>query len=134
LFRGIILDGFLKNYKPTHAILASALLFALLHGNLAQGIGAFMSGILLGWVYWKTKSIMPCIVLHLLNNSVAFIGTQFIAIEDLNKSTQDLIGNDIMYTTIYVSAICIAAGSLWILHEKIFNSESNLPPQIPQHD
>ncbi len=72
LFRGVILDGFLKNYKPLHAILASAFIFAIIHGNLIQGLSALVAGTLFGWIYWKTKSILPSIILHAINNSISF--------------------------------------------------------------
>lgn len=56
-FRGIILKGLLTRYKPGMAILISAMLFALAHGKPIQIIGAFPIGIILGSVYYKTKSI-----------------------------------------------------------------------------
>lgn len=124
LFRGIILDGFLKNYKPWQGILVSAFLFALIHGNLAQGIGAFALGVLFGWIYWKTNSIIPCILLHFINNLIAFVGTLTEAEEDLNKSLRESMGNDTVYGILYVFSIAIAIGSVWVIHEKYFSKLS----------
>ena len=124
LFRGIILDGYLKNYKPWQGIIVSALLFALLHGNLAQGIGAFGMGILFGWVYWKTNSIIPGMLLHFINNSVAFIGIFTTPEEEINKSIRQLMGNDIIFSMLYALSIVSVVSSVWILHKKYLSKMS----------
>ena len=121
LFRGIILDGFLKNYKPWHAIIASALVFALIHGNLTQGIGAFALGILFGWIYWNTNSIIPCILLHLINNLIAFVGNLASTEKDINQSLREAISNDIVYGLLYVFSILTAAGSVYVIQKKYFS-------------
>lgn len=70
LFRGIILDGFLKRYSPAKAILLSSFLFGLIHLNPWQYVVAFGLGLMLGWIYWTTRSLMPCIFLHYVNNAL----------------------------------------------------------------
>ena len=55
------------------AIICSAVIFAVVHGNMAQGVHAFVMGCLLGWLYYRTGSIIPGIVLHWVNNSVAYV-------------------------------------------------------------
>ncbi len=75
VFRGAVLRTLLNMMdKKLHwvAIAISALLFAGIHGNLAQGLNAFVLGCLLGWMYYRTNSLFPGIVLHLVNNSVAY--------------------------------------------------------------
>lgn len=73
LFRGIILRGFLKHYSPLKAIIASALIFGATHMNLWQLLGAFLVGIFIGYVFYKTKSILLCILIHAVDNSLGFI-------------------------------------------------------------
>jgi membrane protease YdiL (CAAX protease family) len=72
IFRGIILDGFLKVYSPKKSIIWSSVLFALIHLNPWQAIGAFLIGLFIGWVYYRTQSIIPCILIHFTNNLIAF--------------------------------------------------------------
>jgi uncharacterized protein len=67
-FRGIILEQLLIRYKPIIAITTSALLFALLHMNLTQGVNAFLIGIIFGIIYLKTRSLALCMILHVTNN------------------------------------------------------------------
>ena len=76
VFRGGILRVLLALFsRNMHwiAIVISALIFGAVHMNLAQGIHAFVIGLLLGWMYYRTRSIFPGIVLHWINNSVAYV-------------------------------------------------------------
>ena len=73
LFRGVILEGFLHNYRPRKAILLSALIFGGIHLNLVQIPGAFLVGIFLGWVYWKTRTLLPVMAIHFANNLISYL-------------------------------------------------------------
>lgn len=73
-FRGLILGGLLKTRcRPWIAILISAIVFASLHGFGAQFVTAMLFGILVGWLYWRTGSIIPGIIIHVTNNSLTAI-------------------------------------------------------------
>ncbi|MBL8483748.1 MAG: CPBP family intramembrane metalloprotease [Rhodocyclaceae bacterium] len=71
LFRGLILRGLLQHYTPGPAIFLSALIFALAHMNLYQGSVAMLVGLVCGWMYWRTHSLLPCVLAHLCFNAVA---------------------------------------------------------------
>ena len=76
VFRGAILRkllGMMDEKRHWVAIAISALVFGLVHLNIPQGIHAFLIGLLLGWMYYRTRSILPGILFHWVNNSVAFI-------------------------------------------------------------
>lgn len=75
VMRGAVLHELLKSSKltPWTAIAISAVLFALVHMNPAQMPHAFLIGLLLGWMYWRTGSILPGMAYHWANNSVAYI-------------------------------------------------------------
>lgn len=119
-FRGIILDGFLKNYDPKYAILASAFLFAVIHGNLPQGVGAFLSGLLIGWVYWKTGSVLAGIIIHLINNLISFISVMLAPEAELFMSLRDSIGNPLYYWLIVVGGGAIALAGIGVLAKNYF--------------
>lgn len=121
LFRGIIFEGFIKNYKPLPAILVSSFLFGLIHGNLPQGLNAFMIGVLYSWVYWNTKSIIPCITLHTINNGLAFFASLGYNEADLEKTTREWIDNDAIYFGLYFFAIAILGISVWFLKAKFYS-------------
>lgn len=76
VFRGAVLRSLLTVFdRRWHwlPIVISALLFGLVHMNPAQGIHAFIIGLLLGWMYYRTSSIVPGILLHWINNTVAYL-------------------------------------------------------------
>ena len=74
VFRGAILRSLLRwKQNPWVGIAISALLFAVVHMNPAQMPHAFLIGLLLGWMYWRTDSIVPGVVYHWVNNTVAYI-------------------------------------------------------------
>ena len=69
IFRGIIQKGLInKGMKPWTAILISAVIFGLVHGNPWQFVGAVLLGSVLGLVYYKTKSLLLSVLLHAFNN------------------------------------------------------------------
>jgi membrane protease YdiL (CAAX protease family) len=72
-FRGIILSGLIKQYKPIHAIAFSSLLFGLAHLYPWTIIITFTGGCILGWIFYKTGSLATCIVIHSLNNIFSFL-------------------------------------------------------------
>lgn len=71
LCRGIVLKGLLTNYSPNKAILISAIFFAALHMNPWQALPAFFGGLFIGWVYYKTQSVIPGMVIHATINGTA---------------------------------------------------------------
>jgi membrane protease YdiL (CAAX protease family) len=75
LFRGLILQGFYRQYSAKVAVLVSALLFGAIHFNWQQIPGAAALGILLGWTLLKTGSILPCLFIHALNNGLVLAAT-----------------------------------------------------------
>lgn len=72
LFRGAF-QGLMRPCGSAAAIFAPALLFGVLHLDLAQGLTAFACGVFLGWLAERSGSILPVMLLHLVNNALAFL-------------------------------------------------------------
>jgi membrane protease YdiL (CAAX protease family) len=70
-FRGLLLSSFLANYTPGRAIAYSALLFALYHLNIYQLPVAFAFGLFAGWLYYRTHSLWPSLIAHVIVNALA---------------------------------------------------------------
>lgn len=86
IFRGIIQKGLInKGVKPQTAIVVSALVFGLVHFNPWQFIGAFLLGIVLGVVYFKTKSLLMPMLLHFFNNTIAAILLKYYDTENFSE-------------------------------------------------
>lgn len=72
LFRGAIQSQLqASGMRPWTAILVSSLIFGVVHMNPAQIPFAFLLGMMFGWLYYRTGSLLPGIIGHVLNNSVA---------------------------------------------------------------
>lgn len=71
LFRGAITKALLRRYTPVKGIVLSALVFGIFHINPAQVVGATLSGLLFAWFYYKSRSVVPGILIHILNNSLS---------------------------------------------------------------
>lgn len=92
LFRKIIIEGLEHNYGARKAIFWSAILFAVFHMNVWQGVSAFGMGLILGWLYLKSRDIWLCIFVHSFINSIFFF--VFLASDDPFFSVLDLTGSD----------------------------------------
>jgi membrane protease YdiL (CAAX protease family) len=69
LFRGIILRGFLHQYGRWQSIWGSAALFGVAHLNIYQFAVALLTGVVSGWLYERSRSLLPCIALHAAFNT-----------------------------------------------------------------
>ena len=77
--RGVVL-GSLRKYGDTFAIIVSAALFGIMHGNLEQMPFAFIIGLYLGFITVKTGSVWSAVLLHLINNGFAFMFSIFASV------------------------------------------------------
>lgn len=73
LFRGIILRGSLSYLSPWLAIILSAALFAFSHFTAPQIVAALIMGMGMGWLYAKTGSILPAILVHIVYNGGTYM-------------------------------------------------------------
>lgn len=78
LFRGVILSNLLPFGKGT-AVLGSAVLFGLMHQNAEQLLYATAAGAVLGWIFVKTRSIWPCVLMHFVNNLHSVLQTALLS-------------------------------------------------------
>lgn len=69
-FRGVIM-GSLRKYSDALALVVSAALFALMHGNFVQIPFTFCCGLVFGFLVLKTDSLLPAILVHFLNNGLS---------------------------------------------------------------
>lgn len=79
IFRGLIFYYFQKRYSVKTAIIVQAILFGVIHLNLAQASYAIIIGLFLGYAYVYTQSIWVPIIIHVVNNIVAMVVPEAIA-------------------------------------------------------
>ena len=113
LCRGIILRGLLKRVKPAWAIVISAAIFGLIHGNLWQAIPAFIIGVILGYVYYKTGSLKLTMLMHCVNNTLSVIVSRIPAFEDV-EFFADVMSPWAYVTVLIAFAVVLASGLIII--------------------
>lgn len=87
MFRGVLLAP-LRKYGDWFAVVVTSILFSLVHGNLGQIPGAFIIGLVLGFITIKSGSIVPAIIIHFINNAFAVLQSYIIAFQ-----TQEILLN-----------------------------------------
>jgi membrane protease YdiL (CAAX protease family) len=104
LFRGAIQGHLMRiGVKPLFAILASSAIFGVIHMNPAQILFAFAIGLIFGWLYYRTGSLVPGIVGHFINNSIACIQMAVMTQEEINTKTIDWLGEGPTYALFAIS-------------------------------
>jgi len=72
LFRGFLLPSLTKFLPVWGAIALSGFFFALAHLNVADIIPLSVLGMVMGFVYWRSKNLLSSMLLHCLWNSGSF--------------------------------------------------------------
>lgn len=86
LCRGMVLRGLLgSKMRPAWAIVISSAFFALIHLNPWQALPAFAIGALMGYVYYKTGSLMMTMLMHFANNTLALVVSQIDSLKDYDS-------------------------------------------------
>ncbi len=67
VYRGFVLNA-LAPVNRWFAVICSALMFSLMHGNFAQIPNTFVVGIIFGYLAMKTGSIIPSVIAHIIMN------------------------------------------------------------------
>ena len=123
LCRGIVLRGMLKHVKPPWAIIISALFFALIHMNFWQAVPAFLMGLVFGYVYYKTGALKLTMLMHCVNNTMAFVVSSIPSLKDMEYFADVL--SPWAYAGVYTAA-CIALICGFIILKGIPQKEGNL--------
>ena len=134
VFRGIVLTVFLNRYSVRKAILFSSFGFGLIHLlNLTNGVDlvwvlgqvvwAFILGLFYGYVFTKTRSLLPPMMVHYLGNVFISSLTGYI-------QTRGSIEAQTLYGVIF--SLGIMPTALMILWTRYFSAR--WLPVVDQHD
>ena len=115
LYRGILLKGLINKYNSKKAIVYSSLIFGIAHLNIPQGINAFLLGLILGTVFYYTRSIYLCMIMHFANN---------LLVNFVYYPTSE------MWTTVLFIVVPIIGVALMILCFKILNLKGRTKGEV----
>lgn len=119
LFRGAIQGSLMRLFKsPWVGIIAASLLFGIIHINPIQVFYASCLGMGFGWLYYRTRSLLPVIVGHIINNSVATVSNILYGVEASDAAVAENAD----------CALFVAAGLFALLFALLINK---LQPAVP---
>ena len=115
LFRGAI-QGYMlrKGMKPLHAILIASAIFGIVHMNPIQIPFAFAIGLIFGWLYYRTGSVVPGIIGHFINNSIACLQMATLTEEEFNTKTIEWLGAGPTYALFALSLVVMIGMFLYL--------------------
>lgn len=114
VFRGAIFGGLKKEGNVFKAILASGLLFGLLHMNINQASYAFVIGILLGFLVEATGSIFSSILFHVLVNStnaIMMIISDSVVSDEMMANAEEIVNTGTLLNMICVYLVLAVIGT-----------------------
>ncbi len=120
LFRGLVHKRLRRIMNVTPAMLISSLLFGIIHGNIIQGIYAFLIGMICAYVYEKFKSIWAPIILHASANTLAVLSTYMVTSSENTEGVGLSTGGYMLYTVLILAG---AFGLLFLLEKKFDRKE-----------
>ena len=77
IMRGLILKNLQRFFSTPVVIIVQAVIFGIFHANWVQGFYVLPVGAALGYVAVKSRSVVPCIFMHLFYNSLSFAVEMF---------------------------------------------------------
>lgn len=102
--RGVVMQP-LRKYGDRFAVIASALVFAIMHGNLVQAPFALIVGLVIGYAVCVTDSLWTGILIHFVNNAFScFIEFMFADIAGVQE--QNLIYYATLAAAVLLGVIC----------------------------
>ena len=72
-FRGFVQRGLVNRWGPVPGLIVSAAVFSGLHFSPEVLLPVFVTGLLLGALYWRTGSLWPSVAVHAAQNSAAVL-------------------------------------------------------------
>lgn len=119
VFRGIIFNGLRTKFGEWTAVLFSALLFTLMHGNLDQLVYPFLLGLVLAWIVLRTNSLISSMIVHFLNNSIV------LALGYIEKTTgfSVVIAPSWLFWVLAIILVAVTFGLLFLLEKFFFKKQ-----------
>lgn len=124
--RGIVLESAKTRYGTWPAIFLSAAFFGVLHLAPQLVVNAFVIGLILGYIYVETGSLLSVMCLHALNNALAYV-LMMLGLED--ESMRSVIAHPTLYGVVYGIALTVLVVSGYLIWRRLSERKKSLPLQ-----
>ena len=108
--RGVVMQP-LRRYGDKFAIVVSAVVFGILHGNLVQAPFAFIAGIGIGYAVCITNSVWTGVLIHFCNNFYS-VAVEFLVADVTDEAMLNALWN---ISQVMLYAICIIGSVIFAI-------------------
>jgi len=121
LYRGYILHMLKRSKAIWTAILISGIIFGLYHLRLTQAIPLSLIGVFLGWITWRSGSLIPAMVVHFINNASSVLLVRYMPDSPLASATPEMppLG-------LFAASLVLSIGLLWWMNTFSPKDETNV--------
>lgn len=112
IFRGVLLESTRAKYGVMVAWLVSSAIFGIVHVHPTVAVNAFFIGLVLGFIYLRTDSLWSVIILHAVNNGIAYLA---LIAGHGNSMLIDVVGSRTLYVLVYIAALAVFAVSGYMM-------------------
>ena len=123
IFRGLLYRRFREYSGVIVSGVFSALIFAAYHGNLVQGIYAFVIGAALVYVYERYHSMLAPILLHIAANLISVIGSETNLFDGMYSTLK-------IFWAVTIAAALILIGLVYLIEMFVYSYEIG-PEEAP---
>ena len=117
LFRGGIQGYLVRHWQhPARSIVVSSLIFGAVHGNPVQIPFAFVTGLALGWMYYRSGSLWPGIWMHFLNNGSSVL--LYHLADNPDATVQEMLGSA-PALALAVGGLAATVACIWLIRQKL---------------
>lgn len=127
LFRGVMQKNIMNDKKPIYAILITSTLFMLMHGDVYSIPYTFALGVLMGYLAYRSSSVLPAICYHIVNNTIAVCAlyiTSLFPQETLMEAESINMSQDIS-AFIYIGIAALICSVICYFLIRLFNKISH---------
>lgn len=123
LCRGLLFEVLNKRWGVKSSIFFSALFFGLIHFDPATAVIALVAGMIFGVLYVRTSSLYTTIIIHAINNALAFALISF-GVGDI--SFKEVVGGGVLYYILYGVAVAIFVACSVEAYFKVFKKKKQI--------
>jgi membrane protease YdiL (CAAX protease family) len=129
LMRGLVLQALATVMSKRRAVVVSALYFAVMHGAIERTPGTFLVGLLYGWLFVRTGSLIPGMLAHALHNGaiLALDWTHTLPGERGSPFLVDRYGL-LPAWLVWVAVACLVAGVLLVPKTRLWPEDKGWKP------
>lgn len=122
--RGVVMQS-LRKYGDRFAIIMSALVFALMHGNMVQIPFAFVAGIAIGYAVIATGTMWTGVIIHFINNFISIM--MQVSFDNLPQGKANIMTLAISGGVVLIGIVCALVYKFRYAHAfKLENKKSSL--------